>query len=115
MNNERLGNILLKQGAIDTEELDFCLSVQKNNGCHRLGELLCHYNFVNETSIAKAIACQVGWEFFDDNYVADISMVSLFGLDFLIERSVFPIINKKTAFVLSHTNDTKTTDLIIQK
>jgi type II secretory ATPase GspE/PulE/Tfp pilus assembly ATPase PilB-like protein len=113
MNNERLGHILLKQGVIDAQELDFCLSVQKNNGRQRLGQLLCHYNFSDELSITKAVAVQVGWKVFDEEYVADESMVSLLGIDFLVERMVFPVKTKEgVVFVLSRTNDTQTTDLI---
>ncbi len=116
MNNERLGHILLKQGVIGTHELDFCLSVQKNNGRQRLGQLLCHYNFADEASIAKAIAFQVGWNVFEGNYLLDESMLDLFGIDFFLDRMVFPHKNEEgIVFVLSRTNDTQTTDHIIQE
>ncbi|MBI3601271.1 MAG: Flp pilus assembly complex ATPase component TadA [Candidatus Omnitrophica bacterium] len=116
MNNERLGHILLKQGLIQPAQLDFCLSVQKNNGRQKLGQVLCHYDFVDEASIARAIACQVGWEVFEGDYVADENMVSFFGLDFLFERMVFPVkSNQGIIFVLSRTDDTQTTDMISQK
>ncbi len=116
MNNERLGHILLKQGIIESQELDFCLSVQKNNGRQRLGQLLCHYNFTDEASIAKAVACQVGWEVFEGEYTIDREMEVLFGVNFLIERMVFPVKNGQDSFfILSHTNDTQTTDAIVQK
>ncbi|MBF0490608.1 MAG: Flp pilus assembly complex ATPase component TadA [Candidatus Omnitrophica bacterium] len=115
MNNERLGHILLKQGSIAREELDFCLSVQKNNGRQRLGQLLCHYNFTDELSVAKAVACQVGWRVFEGEYVADEATVNLLGVDFLNQHQCFPLrTDQGVVFVVSRTHDTQTTDLIIK-
>ena len=115
MNNERLGDILLKQGLIEAQQLDLCLSVQKNNGHQRLGRLFSHYNFVSENSIAQAIAVQVGWDYFDREYVIDEQMLKLFGIDFLVQRMVFPVREaERLIFVLSRTDDTATTDFINQ-
>jgi len=116
MNNERIGHILLKQGYLQVQELDFCLSVQRNNGRQKLGQLLCHYNFADELSVSKALASQVGWEVFQGDYCADEAMIDRLGLDFIRERMVYPLKREEgTAFVLSKTNDTATTDLITQK
>lgn len=115
MNNERLGDILLKQGLIEAQQLDFCLSVQKNNGNQKLGRLFCHYDFVSEKAIVKAVAFQVGWEFFDGNYVVDERMLELFGIDFFSKYTVFPVKkNEGVIFVLSRTDDTSATDSINQ-
>ena len=116
MNNERIGHILLKQGLIKLQQLDFCLNVQKNNGQQKLGKLLCHYDFTDEFSIIKAIAQQVGWKIFEGPYVADEDMVNLLGIDFLHQKIVFPVKTKQgTIFVLSKTDDTQTTDEINRK
>lgn len=116
MNNERLGDILIKQGVLGPAELNFCLSVQKNNGSHRLGQLLSHYNFVDEISIAKAVASQVGWSFFDGSYIGNKQLISQFGLHFLIEKRVFPLKSEEgSVFIISRINDTQTTDMIITK
>ena len=116
MRNERLGHILLKQGIINSQKLDFCLSVQKNNGHHKIGQVLCHYEFVDEATVAKAISYQVGWKLFEGRYIPDEKMVDLFGLSFLVERMVFPVKEAgETIFVLSRIDDTQTTDEINQK
>ncbi len=116
MNNERLGHILSRQGLIDCQKLDFCLSVQKNNGHQKLGQVLCHYDFIDEISVTKAIAYQVGWKVFEGDYIADEVMVGLFGVEFLFERMVFPVkIEGETIFVLSKIDDTQTTDEINQR
>ena len=116
MNNQRLGHILLKEGLIEPQQLDFCLSVQKNNGHQKLGQLLCHYNFVNEMAIAKAIAAQVGWPVFEGEYTPDETMVDTFGITFLLEHNVFPLKSaSETVFVVSCIDDVATTDVISQR
>ncbi len=116
MNNDRLGHILLKKGLIDSQQLDFCLSVQKNNGKQRLGHLLCHYDFVDEFYVAQALAAQINWPVFDSEYIADEKMLELFGLDFFIKSIVYPLRGRDHAiFVLARTDDTSTTDFINKK
>lgn len=116
MDNQRLGDILLKHGSVGSKELDFCLNIQRNDKAHRLGQLLCHYNFTEEKMIAKAIADQVGWQFLEPPYMVDESMLALFGAEFFKARGAVPVRSVKGGcFVLSKTNDTATTDQISRR
>ncbi len=116
MNNERLGNILLHEGFIDREQLDFCLNVQKNNGGERLGKVLRHYDFVSEDHVAAALAKQVGWEVYGGKYEPDLETVKLLGIGFLVEHLILPVqTDAGLAFVLSRTDDIAATDLIQSK
>ena len=111
--SERLGHILLRQGQIDVQKLDFCLKVQKNNGGERIGRVLKHYGFLSEEQIAQALACQAGWEIYQGNYDPHTDMVALFGLPFLLERLVLPVaFEGGCVFVLVRAEDMSTTDLI---
>ena len=116
MNNERLGHILLRQGLISAQKLDFCLKVQKNNGGERLGRVLKHYDFINDVHIAQALAQQVGWEVYPGAYTPDEESVALLTIPFLLERMVFPAQTQDgTVFILGRTDDMSTTDLIEER
>ncbi len=116
MSTPRLGHILLRQGLIDPDKLDFCLSIQRNNGGERIGKVLKHYNFVDEDHIAHALAEQVGWNVFREDYEADEPTVSLLGLEFIKQRMVFPARTQEgVVFILSRTDDLSTTDAIQAK
>ncbi len=111
--SERLGHILISQGAIDADKLDFCLNVQKNNGGEAIGKVLKHYDFINEEQIARALAQQVGWDLYEGDYTVDSQMAALLGMDFLREHMVFPVWEKgESAFVMSRTDDMAATDHI---
>ena len=113
MPNKRLGHILLQQGLIDDQKLEFCLKVQKNNGGERIGKVLKHYNFINEDQIANALAKQIGWDVYSGDYQLDEAMFTLFGRQFMLERMVFPAGTRDgTVFVLARTDDMATTDMI---
>lgn len=113
MSAERLGNILIRQGVIDTQKLDFCLKVQKNNGGERIGRVLKHYDFISENQIAAALAEQVGWAVYDGEHLPDETAVDLFGLPFLMEHMAFPLSKDgQLVFLLSRCDDTNVTDMI---
>ena len=65
---EKLGEILLRQGAISDEQLKQAIEAQKSDG-GLLGEVLVKLNFVIEHDIAKAIISQYGFPFISlENY-----------------------------------------------
>ena len=113
MANERLGDILLQEGLIDTQKLDFCLNVQQHNGGERIGRVLRHYDFIKDEHVARALAKQAGWQAFSGDYVADEGMVSLLGAEFLLKHLVFPVRRENSAiFVMARTDDMAATDFI---
>lgn len=113
MHSERLGHILLRQGLIASQELDFCLNIQRNNGGERLGRVLRHYDFIGEDDIARALAQQVGWQAYEGAYCPADDMFALLGTDFLTERLVFPAReDEDVVFVVARTDDMATTDHI---
>ncbi|MBI4310086.1 MAG: Flp pilus assembly complex ATPase component TadA [Candidatus Omnitrophica bacterium] len=113
MSNDRLGHILLRQGLIDRQKLDFCLNIQRNNGGERIGRVLKHYDFINEEHIAGSLAVQAGWEMHRGDYKPDEDMIALFGLPFLMEKMIYPASTQNgTVFILSRTDDMAATDAI---
>jgi type II secretory ATPase GspE/PulE/Tfp pilus assembly ATPase PilB-like protein len=110
---KRLGDILIDQGQIDAQKLDFALKVQKNNGGERIGRVLKHYGFISEDQIAKALAKQAGWTIYEGSFEPHIATIDMFGLDFLIKRCVLPVDqNGEVIFIMSRCDDMATTDLI---
>ena len=65
---EKLGEILLKQGAISEQQLNQALECQRSEG-GLFGEILIKLGYVNELEIAKAIVSQYGFPFISlENY-----------------------------------------------
>ncbi len=113
MKKERLGELLLQKGLISVQQLEFCLTIHKNVPEKKLGHILKHYNLVSELDITRALASQVGWDFFQGDYVPDMESLKPFSLPFLTERLVYPLrFNSLPAFVLARTDDTQTTDTL---
>ena len=59
-----LGEILIKQGAIDESEVQQALTIGKGSG-KRLGEALLEAGLCKEVDVAKALATQFGMDYFD--------------------------------------------------
>ena len=57
--NLKLGDILIKQGLLKPEQLDYALEEQKKEGA-KLGEVLVNMEFVTEEDIASALSKQLG-------------------------------------------------------
>ena len=57
--NLKLGDILIKQGLLKKEQLDYALEEQEKKG-GKLGEILVIIEFVSETDIASALSKQLG-------------------------------------------------------
>ena len=116
MKSEKIGELLIKRGLITHRQLDFCLEIKKNVNGYKIGSFLKQYNFVDDIDIAKVIADQVGWKYFNGNYSPDMDLVETLGVEFLKERMVFPVkTGNGTAFVLSNVDDPDTTDILQDK
>lgn len=60
----KLGEILIKQGSLQYDDLQHCLEEQKSAG-KRVGVLLLEKGFINEETLAKAFASQLNLSFID--------------------------------------------------
>lgn len=111
---QEIGKILLKSKALTQEQLDFALMIQRSmKQPERLGRILKYYNFASDEEIAKALARQVGWRYFNRKYLVNLSEVERMGLDFLIDRVILPVETAKgLGFVFAYPFDIEATDLI---
>jgi len=112
---QEIGNILLSAKVINKEQLEFTLDIQRNTSpVQRLGRILKYYNFASDEDIAKALAKQAGWKYFDKKYVLDIPVIEKIGLDFLIDRAFIPVeTENELVFVFAYPFDTEATDLLV--
>ena len=111
---QEIGNILLKSKVVTKEQLDFALNIQKNlKPEQRLGRVLKYYNFADDEDIARALARQVGWRYFNKKYIVNLPIVEKIGLDILIDRVFLPVeAEKGLCFVFAYPFDTEITDLL---
>lgn len=111
---QEIGNILLNSKVITNDQLEFALTIQKNTRPgQRLGRILKYYNFANDEEIARALAKQVGWKYFDEKYVINLQVIEKIGLDFLIDRVFIPVETAKgLSFVFAYPFDIDATDLL---
>ena len=111
---QEIGNILLNNKTITKEQLEFALMIQKNiNPSQRLGRILKYYNFASDEEIAKALAKQVGWKYFNKKYLVNLGIVERLGMDILAERVFIPVETEKgLCCVFSYPFDTEITDLL---
>jgi type II secretory ATPase GspE/PulE/Tfp pilus assembly ATPase PilB-like protein len=112
---QEIGNILLSSKVVSKAQLEFALDIQKNTSPgQRLGRILKYYNFASDEDIAKALAKQVGWEYFDKKYILDIQKIEKIGLDFLIDRAFIPVESEnELVFIFAYPFDTEATDLLV--
>lgn len=115
MRHERIGDILVRQGAISASQLDYCLKVQRNNGGQRLGKVLMHYDFIDDLQMVKALADQVGWALYQGQGDVSLDGFKTLGKDFCLKHAVLPIlVDGKLACVLSKAEDLAVVDHIKQ-
>jgi len=111
---EKIGSILLNNKAVTKEQLEFALLIQRNiNPAQRLGRILKYYNFASDEEIARALAKQAGWRYFNKKYVLNLPVVERIGLNFLIDRVFAPVETEKgLSFVFAYPFDTEATDVL---
>jgi len=111
----KFGEILLKKGLIARKQLEFSLEVQKKTK-QKIGQVLKYYNLINDEEVGRALAEQIGWKYFDKNYIPEVSVVNSLGIKFLHDKLIFPAKDgDRCVFVLPGTDDTETTDYLIQE
>src|SRR5882672_7909002 len=87
----RLGELLVQQGLITTDQLSIALAEQRHNNVP-IGRLLVRLGFVTETAIRDIMARTVGQESIDlAQVVADAEALSLVPEDFARRNHVLPI------------------------
>ena len=111
---QEIGHILLDSKVITKEQLEFSLMIQKNiNPAQRLGRILKYYNFASDEDVARALAKQVGWRYFNKKYVLNLIVIEKIGLEFLADRVFLPIETEKgLGFVFAYPFDIEATDLL---
>jgi len=111
---QEIGNILLKSKVVTKEQLDFALNIQKTlKPDQRLGRILKYYNFAEDEDVARALARQVGWRYFNKKYIINLAVAEKIGLDILIDRVFLPVETEKgLCFVFAYPFDTEITDLL---
>ena len=111
---QEIGHILLDSKVITKEQLEFSLMIQKNiNPAQRLGRILKYYNFASDEDVARALAKQVGWRYFNKKYVLNLPVIEKIGLEFLADRVFLPIETEKgLGFAFAYPFDIEATDLL---
>ncbi len=86
----RIGEILVSQGVVSSDQLDEALAIQKKTG-ELLGVILLDLGLVTESDIAKTICIQYQIPFLSlNNYEFDGTLASLFPPEFLIANKLLP-------------------------
>jgi len=80
---DKLGGILISQGAINSEQLEKALEIQKEKG-EMLGSILLDEGFINKEQLYRALEEQIGVQYID---VADIE----------IPEDILKLVDKKLA------------------
>ena len=113
---ERIGDILVKNKAITKEDLEYALSIQESIGKReRIGRILKDNNFASDDDIARALARQSGWRYFNKKYVVNLPEVQRIGLDILMDRVCVPVeTDEGTVFVFAYPFDIQTTDRLLR-
>ena len=113
---ERIGDILVKNKAITKEDLEYALSIQESiEKRERIGRILKDNNFASDDDIARALARQSGWRYFNKKYVVNLPEVQRIGLDILMDRVCVPVeTDEGTVFVFAYPFDIQTTDRLLR-
>lgn len=100
----RLGDVLIKSGAITQEQLDQALALQKQSG-QRLGTLLIDEGIIRESQLIQALTDQLGVEYIDLNAI-DIpsDMVRVVPKSLAKKYSVVPVKASRTDLFLAMTD-----------
>ena len=90
---ERLGELLERDGIITHEQLQDALELQKESGC-LIGEALVDLDFASEEDIAISLVNQLGCPFLkcsQYDYDTNNDLIELFSLDMLREHAFIPV------------------------
>ena len=88
---EKLGEILIRQGAISEKQLEEALGKQRSEG-GLLGEIMIRLGFVNERVIAQAITSQYGFPFLPlESYDVNAEAVKLVPEKIALKHHIMPV------------------------
>ena len=89
--NERLGDILVREGLINRDQLNQALVEQKSSG-HRLGYVLVKLGLVQELEVTKVLAKQSRMPAVDlSRFEVDPKIIKLVPADLALKKSVLPL------------------------
>ncbi|MGH7532609.1 MAG: type II secretion system protein GspE, partial [Gemmatimonadales bacterium] len=89
--NERLGDILVREGLINRDQLNQALAEQKTSG-HRLGYVLVKLGVVQELEVTKVLAKQYRMPAVDlSRFEVDPKIIKLVPADLALKKSVLPL------------------------
>ena len=87
----KLGDVLLRLGAISDEDLDIALDYQKETGI-RLGEALIELNLLAEKDMRQSLCTQLNIPFIDlDTMFIDKSLERLINRNYALKNQIVPI------------------------
>ncbi|MBN2376893.1 MAG: type II secretion system ATPase GspE [Sedimentisphaerales bacterium] len=104
MNTESIGQILLRDTELTSEQLDLTLRLQQKRRPHiELGQLLIEKGFISFVQLYQALACQ--WELpFADSISPDQlsrELVKNIPLEFLKKHRLLPIVDKENRITIA--------------
>ena len=106
--NERLGDILIREGLITRDQLGAALAEQKSSG-HRLGYVLVKLGLIQELEITKVLARQYRMPAVDlTRFEVDPKMLKLIPSDFALKHVVLPLKREGRTLTVAMADPTQT-------
>jgi len=101
---KHLGDILVKMGFVNEEQIQLALSESKRTGL-MLGEVLLRLDWITEEQLQMAIAVQSGAQILDTSAVdVDHSLSIHIPYDFVIKHTVFPFAKENNTLKVATSN-----------
>ena len=106
--NDRLGDILIREGLITRDQLGAALAEQKSSG-HRLGYVLVKLGLIQELEITKVLARQYRMPAVDlTRFEVDPKMLKLIPSDFALKHVVLPLKREGRTLTVAMADPTQT-------
>ncbi|HEY7028364.1 MAG TPA: type IV-A pilus assembly ATPase PilB [Gemmatimonadales bacterium] len=106
--NDRLGDILIREGLITREQLSAALSEQKSTG-HRLGYVLVKLGLVQELEVTKVLARQYRMPAVDlSRFEVDQKILKMVPGDFALKHIVLPLKREGRTLTVAMADPTNT-------
>jgi type IV pilus assembly protein PilB len=106
--NDRLGDILIREGLITRDQLTAALAEQKSSG-HRLGYVLVKLGLVQELEVTKVLARQYRMPAVDlTRFEVDPKMIKLIPSDFALKHVVLPLKREGRTLTVAMADPTNT-------
>ncbi|HSE45623.1 MAG TPA: type IV-A pilus assembly ATPase PilB [Gemmatimonadales bacterium] len=106
--NDRLGDILIREGLITREQLSAALSEQKSTG-HRLGYVLVKLGLVQELEVTKVLARQYRMPAVDlSRFEVDQKVLKMVPADFALKHILLPLKREGRTLTVAMADPTNT-------